>query len=118
MVYVAKRMLKPVYVLGLVHKPGEYEYPRNKEIRVLDALALAGGCSSNVAEKLLVIRHLPGKTEPVAIAASIGEAKRGPDNIPLAPGDTVIVEQTPATVVVDVLQNFFRFGFSGAVPIF
>ena len=60
MVHVAKRTLPPVYVIGLVRKPGEFPFPPNQELRVLDALALAGGCSNPVAEDVLVIRHLPG----------------------------------------------------------
>jgi len=108
-VYVAKRTPKPVYVIGLVHKPGEFPFPINQEMRVLDALALAGGCSSPVAEDVLVIRRPPGKAEPVRIAVSLQAAKQGQDNVALAPGDTVSVEQTPATVFVDTIQTFFRF---------
>jgi len=117
-VYVAKRALKPVYVLGLVRKPGEFEFPGNQELRVLDALALAGGCSSQVADNVLVLRQLPGREAPARIAVSISAAKSGPENVVLAPGDTVVVEPTAATVVVDVLQNLFRFGFTSAIPMF
>ena len=117
-VHVAKRALKPIYVLGLVRKPGEIEFPVNQELRLLDAVAMAGGCSNQVADKVLLIRQLAGQAEPARIAASLQAAKSGPDNLPLAPGDTVLVEQTPATVLVDVLQNFFRFGFTSAIPMF
>ncbi len=117
-VYVAKRAQKPFYVLGLVRKPGEFEFPGNQELRVLDALALAGGCSNLAADKVLVIRRLPGQDEPARIALSLQGAKSGQDNLQVAPGDTVIVEQTASTVVLDLVQNFFRFGFSSAVPMF
>jgi polysaccharide export outer membrane protein len=110
-VYVAKRMLRPVYVIGLVHKPGEFPYPPSQELRVLDALALAGGVSNVVAEDVLIIRQMPNQKEPVRIAVSIQAAKNGRDNVALAPGDTVTVEQTPTTVAVDVIYTFFRVGF-------
>lgn len=84
---------------------------------MLDSLAMAGGCSSPVAEKVLVIRHLPDHKEPVRIAVSIQAAKSGQDNIALAPGDTVMVEQTPETVVVDIIKTFIHFSF-GTSPIF
>ena len=58
-VNVAKRKLPPIYVIGLVTKPGEFPYPPSQEIRVTDALALAGGVSNAFAEDVLVIRHLP-----------------------------------------------------------
>jgi polysaccharide biosynthesis/export protein len=112
-VYVAKRMLRPVYVIGLVRKPGEFPYPSTQQLRVLDALALAGGVSNPVAEDVLVIRQMPNQREPVRIAVSIQGAKNGRDNVALAPGDTVTVEQTPTTVAVDVIQTFFRISFGG-----
>jgi polysaccharide biosynthesis/export protein len=117
-VNVVKLMPKPIYVLGLVHKPGEFPLPVNQTMRLLDALAMAGGTSNPAAEKVLLIRQLPDKPEPVRIELSINNAKSGGDNLQLASGDTVVVEQTPATVVVDTVQTFFRFGFSGSIPMF
>jgi polysaccharide biosynthesis/export protein len=117
-VYVVKRTLPPVYVLGLVFKPGEFAYPMDKELHVLDALALAGGCASPVAEKVLVIRRMPGASEPVRIAVSIQDAKNGRDNMTLAPGDTVSVERTAATMVVDTIQTFFRVSLGGSISWF
>ena len=61
-----------------------------------------------MAEDVLVIRQMPGQKEPVRIAVSIQAAKNGRDNLALAPGDTVTVEQTPATVRSDVIRTFFR----------
>jgi polysaccharide export outer membrane protein len=117
-VHVDKRMLKPIYVIGLVHKPGEFPYPTSQEIRVLDALALAGGVSNPVAEDVLVIRRLPNAKEPSRIAISIQAAKNGSDNLLLAPGDTVTVEQTPLTVTVDMIQTFVRFGIGASMSWF
>ena len=117
-VHVAKRTLKPIYVQGLVRKPGEFEYPVNQELRLLDALALAGGISNPVADQVLVIRQLSERPAPVNIACSVQEAKAGRDNLRLAPGDTVMVEQNAATALVDVVQTFFRVGFSASFPMF
>ncbi len=117
-VQVMKRTLRPIYVMGLVHKPGEFPYPLDQEIRVLDALALAGGVSNTVAEDVLVIRHVPGESEPIRITIGIQAAKNGRDNLALAPGDTVTVEQSPATVVVDVIQTFFRVSLGGSLSWF
>ena len=117
-VHVAKRDLQPIYVMGLVKKPGEFKLPSNKELRVLDSLALAGGCSSQVADKVVVIRRLPDQSAPISIVLSIQRAINGPDNLALAPGDTVIVKQTPETIVVDTLKGLVRFGISGSVPLF
>jgi len=112
-VRVAKRNLPPVQVIGLVRKPGQYPYPTDQKLCVLDALALAGGCSNALAEEVLVIRQPTDGGEPVRIAVSIQAAKNGRDNMVLAPGDTVSVEQTAATAVVDVFQSFIRFSVGG-----
>ncbi|MCE5303381.1 MAG: SLBB domain-containing protein [Planctomycetaceae bacterium] len=109
-VNVTKRTLPAIHVIGLVHKPGEYPYPPDQEIRVLDALALGGGVSNPVAENILVIRRAPNAKEPVRIAVSLQNAKNGSDNITLAPGDTVTVEQTAMTAVVGILQSFVHVG--------
>jgi polysaccharide export outer membrane protein len=114
-VHVAKRTLKPLYVIGLVRKPGEFPYPTNQELRVLDALALAGGISNPVAEDILVIRKRPNDKEPIRIAVSLQAAKNGGDNLQLAPGDTVTVEQTPLTATYDVVQTFLRFSIGAGM---
>jgi len=116
---VEKRDPQPIHVIGLVNKAGQFELPPNQDLHLLDVVALAGGTSSQVADKIHVIRHVPGQPEPVVIEVSLGEAKRqGKGNLRMAPGDVVSVEQTPATVVLGALNNFVRFGLSGTVPLF
>ncbi len=114
-VHVSKRNLPPVHVMGLVRKPGEYAYPANQELRVLDAIALAGGHSNPLAEDVIVIRQVPNAPEPARIAVSIQAAKNGSDNLVLAPGDTISVEQSPVTMTYDVINTFFRVGIGASV---
>lgn len=117
-VHVAKRTLLPISVIGLVRKPGSYPYPLNQEIRLLDALALAGGVSNPVAEDILVIRRPAGAAAPAQIAVSLQNAKSGPDNLMLAPGDTVSIERTPATTAVSVIQQFIHFSIGSSISWF
>jgi polysaccharide export outer membrane protein len=59
--------------------------------------------------------------EPAVIQVSMGSAKRdGNENLRLAPGDLVSVERTPATAVVDTINNLFRMslGVGGNVVTF
>jgi len=117
-VHVSKRTLPPVHVIGLVKTPGEFPYPPDQELRVLDALSLAGGCSNPLAEKVLVIRQPPGEAEPVRIQVNIQAAKNGRDNLALAPGDTVSVEQTAMTAAADVIRTFIRVSLGGSLSWF
>lgn len=117
-VYVAKRAVKPIYVSGLVRKPGEFPFPINQDLRLLDAVALAGGCQNPAADKVLVIRQPPGQDKPIRIEASLQSAKSGGDNLQLGPGDSVLVEHTPLSAVVEGLQSLFRVGLGASVSLF
>ena len=110
-----------IHVTGLVQKPDQFELSRDKEYRVLDAIAMAGGTSSVVADKVFVIRQLPNMEKPVVIKISIARAKRdGEENVRLAEGDLISVESTPATMAFDTVSKFFRvaFGLSGSMAMF
>ena len=108
---------KTIQVIGLVRKPDQLEIDPGKEVRLLDAIAMAGGLTIELADKVHVIRNLEKADKPVVIQASIREAKRGGQaNLLLAPGDVVSVEETPLTFTVSTIQNFVRFGFSSAIP--
>jgi polysaccharide export outer membrane protein len=89
----------------------------DQELRLLDAIALAGGCSLGVADKIHIVRQVPNRADPVLIETSIKEAKRdGAANILLAAGDVVSVEETPVTFVVGTIRDFVGFGFSAPIP--
>lgn len=110
-VMVEKRDPQPIQVLGLVRKQGQIEFPIGKNIHLLDAIAMSGGMASGVANKILVIRQLPGQPEPAVIEVKYNTAKRSSrSNLRLAPGDVVSVEYTPATVAWDAIKNFVNIG--------
>ncbi len=116
-VSVARRPPSTVQVLGLVKQPAELKMPHGKPLRLLDAVAQAGGLSMQIANKVHIIRHVPGQAQPAIIHTTIREAKAlGSANLVLSEGDVVSVEQTPLTFTVDMLQSFIRFGFTGALP--
>ena len=102
-----------IHVTGLVRTPNQFVLPQHQDVTVMDAIAMAGGVSSPVADKVYVIRHLPDMAEPAVIEVSIRAAKSdGDENLRLAPGDLVSVERTMSTVCVDSVMTMFRVGFS------
>ncbi len=110
-----------IYVSGLVTRAGQFEIPPKQDIHLLDAIALSGGLSSPVADKVIIIRRLENHPKPITIQASLKKAKKnGLENIRLATGDTISVEQTPETVVVDIFTNLIRFsvGVAGRATLF
>lgn len=116
-VVVSKKPLQMIHVMGLVNKPDKFEINPETEVRMLDALAMAGGRKLEIADKVRVIRLQPDTQEHVIIEASVKDAKAGgPSNLRLAPGDVVSVEETPATFVVGTVKEFIRFGFTAGIP--
>ncbi len=116
-VMISEKPSHSISVIGLVKKPDNYVLPPDETLRVLDAIALAGGRRVSIADRVRVIRQANDGEDPVVIAVSIKEAKRnGKENLVLAAGDTVSVEDTAATFVVETVQSFIRFGFTSALP--
>jgi len=117
-VMVEKRDPPPIFVQGLVRLPNQYEFPIGKDLRLLDAISLAGGMSNQMADKIFIVRQVEGQDEPVLIQSSWSRAKRSSEaNLRLGPGDVISVEQTPGTVFMDVL-NIIRFGVTGSTTLF
>lgn len=120
-VKVSTRSKEFVFVTGLVTQPGQFEMPLDQDIHLLDGIAMAGGLSSPVADKVLIVRRRDDQSEPTVIEASLNKAKKnGAENIRLAAGDTISVEQTSATVIVDTFNKLFRvtFGLAGRTSVF
>ncbi len=116
---VEQRNPAPISVVGLVRKPGQYDFPTNHDLRVFGAIGLGGGISSQLANEVLVMRYHPETGELIPIKLSLSSAKKNAEeNLLLAPGDIVSVEQSPATIVSDVLSRVIRFGMSASVPVF
>ena len=115
-VSVEKRDPQPIFVNGLVAKPNRYDYPIGEELRLLEAISMAGDLSNVLADKVYVIRKAPaanGGTEHAVIKVSYQKAKFDPaENLVLMPGDEISVERTPATLALDIFKNV-GFGLSG-----
>lgn len=115
---VPRRKLPAIHVLGLVKQPGLIELTGEHDIHVLEAISRAGGISSKPADRVLVLRR--GETsgdEPVRIVVSIQKAMNGNDNLRLSPGDTIIVRNTPATVLDEVFRTFVRMTIGGSAAL-
>ena len=116
-VEVLPRPRRVIKVIGLVNKPDEFEIPIDQEVRLLDALAMSGGRKMEIADRVKIIRAIPGTGEFVTIGASVRRAKQDSQaNLVLSSNDVVSVEETPVTFAVQTIRSFVRFGFSSAVP--
>ena len=118
-IMVRKRPPRYIHVLGLVNHPDQFNLPPNQNVRLLDALAMAGGRKLSIANRVLVVRQVPGSSEPALIELSITDAKEDSDsNLLLTDGDVVSVEETPFTMMVGAVTQFVRFGVNGSLSAF
>ena len=116
-VSVERRDPEPLHVIGLVKKPNRYDFPIAEDLRVTDAIALAGGTSMTLADKVFVVRRVPKSSETAVIQISLSQAKRDAQtNLRLEPGDVVSVESTPMTAVYEAFQ-IIRFGVGMSLPL-
>jgi polysaccharide biosynthesis/export protein len=102
---VQEQQARYITVMGLTGNRN-IPLPYDREYRLLDALAEAGGprYSPWIANKLKVVRTHPRTGEAVTIRAYLGEAQRNREvNIPLSPGDVVSVEETPLTFTISTI---------------
>jgi len=116
-VTIEDRKTKPIYVVGMVNKPGEYPMPVDRDIRVLEAIGVAGGGDrASLPNKALIIRQRPDGSGVVTVRIDLDKAKRdNAENIRLMQGDTVSVEETPASFTRGLLRNAIRFGFGATM---
>ena len=116
-VMVHRRDPQPFDVIGLVTKPGRFELPPNKDLYLLDALAMAGGVTTHWADRVHLVRQVPGQDEPVVIKISLKEAKHeGKGNLRLGPGDIVTVEATSATMFTNAMHSIAPYSLTLLVP--
>ena len=87
---------KQVSVMGEVKNPGKYEMTKEKEMTLIEAIAMAGGFTKFAdANKTKIIRVKNGKEEVVIVAAKdIVEKGQKDKDIMLEPDDVVSVPES------------------------
>jgi polysaccharide export outer membrane protein len=84
-------------VLGEVAKPGVYPVPG--EQRLLDLISAAGGFTEK-AGRSITVTHRDQPDQPVTVPLSRNVADNPESNIPVLPGDTIIVRKADLVYVV------------------
>ncbi|MEM8677954.1 MAG: SLBB domain-containing protein, partial [Planctomycetota bacterium] len=114
-IVVREKPARFIHVLGLVNKPDQFEVPAHQNITLLNAISMAGGLTSTLADRVVIVRQLSEAEEPITISASIKDAKEDPElNLLLADGDVISVEETPVTFLTTAVTTMIRFGINGA----
>ncbi|MCI0353777.1 MAG: polysaccharide export protein [Acidobacteria bacterium] len=86
-----------ISIMGEVVKPGIY--PLLGERRLFDGIAAAGGLTPRAGKVVSITRRdKPG--EPILLAVSRDPAEAGRSNVPIYPGDTIMVSKAGVVYVV------------------
>ena len=115
-VHVEELGPRPIKVMGVIRDQA-VQVPSGENIRLLDAIALAGGqtYSNWISDRITVIRRTGDGRETVTIRASIRRARNdNTENILLAPYDVVQIEENVFTFTLSTLSGLFGAGVSAA----
>lgn len=111
---IVERLEQPLFsVLGLVNRPGNFQYPPNVQYNLMQALAFAGGLDPTAEPRYVTVYRL--KPDGSIIDATFGIVKTGNSshltdalNVCIKPGDIISVEHTPRTRTKVFLDRVFR----------
>lgn len=121
---------KEVFYTGGLLPGGEVPLPRDRDIDILEAIAIAngslggpGGVSSAVFRagagpgnvipptRAVIIRKLPGGGQ-VLIRVDLNDARHDPrERVVIQPGDFVMMHYKPHEIAGNVVLNFFNFSY-------
>lgn len=96
-VAIAEYATQGISILGEVQKPGIYALPGAR--RLYDVISVAGGTTLR-AGRLVTITHREQPDKPVSLELTQDPAKSSESNVPVLPGDTIVVAKAGIVYVV------------------
>ncbi len=88
-----------ISVLGAVPKPGFFPMQDGRDLKVADAIALAGGPKPNAALTRAVLRHSDGTTQPINLYSLLIEGVQN-NNVVLRPDDIISIPEAKGVTVI------------------
>ncbi len=111
---VVEKLELPLFsVLGLVNKPGNFEYPPDAHYSLMQAIAFANGLDRASDPRYATIYRLKSDGTIVHACFQVVKVKKrwkltAAMNAQIKPGDIIIVEQTPRTRANIFFDRVFR----------
>lgn len=96
LVFIGEYHPRQISVVGEVNSPGKFDMPEEKDITLLEAIAMAGGFTKDAdANKTRVMRLQDGKKKAIVVRAKeIMEKNRKEEDIVLEPDDIIFVPES------------------------
>jgi polysaccharide export outer membrane protein len=96
LVFIEEYHARQVSVIGEVNDPGKYDMPPEKEMTLLEAIALAGGFSDDAEiNKTRIMRVSGGERETITVRVKdITEKGQKEKDVKLKAGDVIVVPES------------------------
>ena len=100
----------PFVVIGLVNKPGSFEYPHDVQYNLMHAIGFAGGLNQDLEPRYAMVYRLTsyGKVANAVFQVAHGSKLEDALTTRIKPGDIIAVEHTPRTRTNAFLNKVFR----------
>lgn len=109
---VVEQVQVPLFtVIGLVSRPGNYEYPPTAKYNLMQAIAFAGGLDIVSDPRFATIYRLTPEGSIARVAFRLVEKNELTEamNVSIRPGDVIAIEHTPRTRMNTMLHEMVRF---------
>lgn len=100
-------------VVGLVEKPGAYEYPPEVSYNLMQAIAIAGGIDRIANPPYATVFRkdlLTGEIVPATFSID-GNGLVASSAMPIKPGDVIAIQHTPGSWTRSFMAEIFRINF-------
>jgi len=120
---IAERLVVPLFtVIGLVNRPGNFEYPPDANYTLIQAIAFAGGLDLRLDPRYAVIYRLDHDGSIIHAVFQLSDPKRPQAtttsiNVPIRPGDIIAIEHTPRTRSREFLDRIFNVHIGAYLPL-
>ncbi len=105
-VVVKPRPQLSVEVLGFVRHPQLVKFSTGEDFRLWDAITRANGMAVPTANRAVIFRQSPDQAAQIIIEADLNLARNDQrENLRLAPGDVIQIEETPRHPFWDFLKR-------------
>ena len=96
-IFVDDYASQSITILGEVSKPGPYQVVGER--RLYDVISAAGGLTDK-AGRTVTIAHRSTPNQPVTVELAENLAQTADSNVPVSPGDTIVVQRAGIVYVV------------------
>jgi len=109
----------PFVVIGLVNKPGSFEYPYDVRYNVMQAIGFAGGLNEELEPRYAMVYRLTSDSKVTKATFQVANDPKLEEAMTtfIKPGDIIDVEQTPRTRTNRFLSRVFSIHVGAYVPV-